>query len=170
MSIRHAIIDSPIDPITLVGEVSADRIALRAVWMQSPRHEQLPSTLGQRDDAAFAGIAAQLAEYFAGERTAFDVDIDEQGNEFQKCVWAKLREIPYGQTRSYGQLAAELGDPNLSRAVGTANGRNPISIIVPCHRVIGADGSLTGYGGGIERKRFLLALERGDAPSAEQLF
>ncbi|SEB43149.1 methylated-DNA-[protein]-cysteine S-methyltransferase [Paramicrobacterium humi] len=170
MTLSHTIIDSPIDALTLVGEAERGRVALRAVWMRSPRHVQDAAELGVRDDDAFAAPIEQLNEYFAGERTQFDLTLDAQGNDFQKRVWVQLLAIPYGQTRSYGQLAADLGDPNLSRAVGSANGRNPISIIVPCHRVIGADGSLTGYGGGIERKRFLLALERGDGAADDQLF
>lgn len=102
----------------------------------------------------------QLREYFAGDRTAFDLPLDPAGTPFQRATWLALREIPYAETISYGQLAARVGNPHASRAVGLANGRNPISIVVPCHRVIGANGSLTGYGGGVDRKRTLLDLER----------
>ncbi len=102
----------------------------------------------------------QLAEYFAGQRQAFDLPLRMQGTPFQQKVWAALREIPYGETRSYGQIAAQVGNPKAGRAVGMANNRNPISIIVPCHRVIGANGSLTGYAGGLSVKQELLALER----------
>ena len=102
----------------------------------------------------------QLAEYFAGQRQAFDLPLRMQGTPFQQKVWAALREIPYGETRSYGQIAAQVGNPKASRAVGMANNRNPIAIIVPCHRVIGANGSLTGYAGGLSVKEELLALER----------
>jgi methylated-DNA-[protein]-cysteine S-methyltransferase len=102
----------------------------------------------------------QLGEYFTGQRRKFDLPLRLHGTEFQQRVWNVLREIPYGVTWSYGELARRIDNPNASRAVGLANGRNPISILVPCHRVIGADGSLTGYGGGLERKRWLLAHER----------
>ncbi len=101
----------------------------------------------------------QLAEYFAGDRHVFDVPLDPTGTPFQLRAWSHLRKIPYGATRTYGEQAAAMGQPTASRAVGAANGRNPLSIFVPCHRVIGADGSLTGFAGGLETKRFLLALE-----------
>ena len=113
----------------------------------------------ERDPAALAEPARQLREYFAGERTEFELALDAAGTEFQRRVWERLLSIPYGGTTTYGELALELGDPRKVRAVGMANGRNPISIVVPCHRVIGADGSLVGYGGGLERKRVLLAHE-----------
>lgn len=104
---------------------------------------------------------SQLGEYFAGERTVFDLPLANEGSEFQKKVWAELQRIPFGETASYGDIARRLGyEPGISRAVGAANGANPIPIVVPCHRVIGADGSLTGYAGGVERKKILLDLER----------
>jgi methylated-DNA-[protein]-cysteine S-methyltransferase len=106
-------------------------------------------------------VRDQLGEYFAGERTDFDLRLAASGNAFERRVWRALEEIPYGETVSYGEVARRIGRPDGARAVGLANGRNPISIVVPCHRVIGANGSLTGYGGGIERKRFLLDLEAG---------
>jgi len=112
-----------------------------------------------RDDAAFPDVVAQMQEYLAGERTTFSVALDLRGTSFQLQVWERLRAIPYGQTRSYAELAVAVGRPRAFRAVGLANGRNPVSVIVPCHRVIGSGGSLTGYGGGLERKRALLALE-----------
>jgi methylated-DNA-[protein]-cysteine S-methyltransferase len=105
----------------------------------------------------------ELDEYFAATRTSFDVEVAPTGTDFQVRVWAALRTIPYGTTTSYGELARQVGNPRASRAVGLANGRNPIAIIIPCHRVIGADGSLTGYGGGLPTKRHLLALEAGEA-------
>jgi methylated-DNA-[protein]-cysteine S-methyltransferase len=111
----------------------------------------------------FGAVIDQLAEYFAGERRAFDLQTQTGGTPFQRAVWAKLREIPYGETATYSELAVMAGRPSAVRAAGAANGRNPISIIVPCHRVIGADGSLTGFGGGIERKEFLLDFETGRA-------
>lgn len=114
-----------------------------------------------RDDAPLRDARRQLEEYFAGERREFSLALDAAGTEFQRSVWRALRAIPYGETASYGDIARRIGNPRAVRAVGLANGRNPISIIVPCHRVIGANGTLTGYGGGLERKRFLLALEGG---------
>ena len=145
-----------------VGELmlTSDGEALTGVWF-SP-HDDLPldDWVDERDDVLDDAVA-QLESYFAGERTDFDLPLHPHGTDFQLRVWAALREIPYGQTISYGELARRVGNPSASRAVGLANGRNPISIVVPCHRVIGADGSLTGYGGGMERKRTLLDLERG---------
>lgn len=117
------------------------------------------------DDSAFPDAALQLEEYFAGERREFDLDLDPAGTTFQRRVWAALLTIPYGQTRSYGEIARQIEAPGASRAVGVANGHNPIGIIVPCHRVIGANGSMTGYGGGIERKKTLLALEKSHCSS-----
>ena len=116
-------------------------------WVESPTSGPLPEAMRQLD------------EYFAGRRREFDIPLRLHGTEFQRRVWNVLLEIPYGATWSYGELARRIDKPNASRAVGLANGRNPISILVPCHRVIGADGSLTGYGGGLERKRWLLAHE-----------
>jgi methylated-DNA-[protein]-cysteine S-methyltransferase len=112
-------------------------------------------------DEPFADVRRQLSEYFDGERDEFDVPLGMTGTPFQRRVWQALQRIPYGETTTYGELARRLGRPSASRAVGLANGRNPIAVIVPCHRVIGSDGSLTGYGGGVERKRLLLELEAG---------
>jgi methylated-DNA-[protein]-cysteine S-methyltransferase len=151
----HAVTDSPIGPLTLVG----DGDALSGLYMVE--HRYAPESFGDRDDDAFGDAVAQLAEYFAGARTTFDLELVPRGTPFQQRVWAALREIPYGETTPYGELAAAIGRPAASRAVGHANGHNPISIIVPCHRVIGSSGGLTGYGGGLPRKRFLLALESG---------
>jgi methylated-DNA-[protein]-cysteine S-methyltransferase len=109
-----------------------------------------------RDDAGFDDVRTQLAEYFAGDRQEFDLPLDPGGNPFQSLVWQALTSIPYGETTSYGKVALSIGHPDGSRAVGSANGQNPVPIIVPCHRVIGADGSLTGYGGGLPAKRWLL--------------
>ena len=114
------------------------------------------------DDPRFEPAISQLNEYFAGERTAFDLPLrPETGSAFEQRVWAELMRIPYGETASYGEIAARIGHPGKARAVGRANGRNPIAIVCPCHRVIGSDGSLTGYGGGLENKRTLLDLESG---------
>ena len=147
--------ESPVGELTLVG----DGEAISGLYMTEHRHRPpLPAT-ARRDDAAFAHAREQLDEYFAAERTEFDLPLRMEGSSFQREVWTALRDIRYGETVSYGELARRIGRPDASRAVGLANGRNPISIVVPCHRVIGASGSLTGYGGGIERKRFLLDLE-----------
>jgi methylated-DNA-[protein]-cysteine S-methyltransferase len=124
----------------------------------------LPVEPGWEEDVdALTNMVDQLDEYFAGTRTDFDLPLSLHGTDFQRRVWLELTRIPYGETISYGELARRIGRPNAMRAVGLANGRNPVSIIVPCHRVIGADGSLTGYGGGLDRKRLLLGLESDDA-------
>ncbi len=140
--------------------------ALSAVYMQEHRHRPEYSTFGPLEhyadsaDRVLGAAVRQLGEYFNGVRTRFDLALDPVGTPFQHRVWERLRAIPYGATRSYGQLARELGSPGSSRAVGMANGRNPLSIVVPCHRVIGANGAMTGFGGGLERKVWLLELER----------
>ena len=149
-------LQSPIGRLML----TSDGAALTGLYMEPSRKTQ--STDGWSEDAAAPPLAAalrQLTEYFAGTRREFDLPLRLRGTEFQKRVWQELTEIPYGQTWSYGELAKRIDNPSASRAVGLANGRNPISILVPCHRVIGADGSLTGYGGGLERKRWLLVHE-----------
>jgi methylated-DNA-[protein]-cysteine S-methyltransferase len=155
----QAMMDSPVGPLTLV----AVNGAVAGLYMDEQRHRPAQEVLGvPADDPAgepFAAAFRQLREYFDGQRTEFDLRLSMDGTGFQQRVWAALQTIPYGQTVSYGQLADRLGQPTASRAVGLANGKNPVSIIVPCHRVVGADGSLTGYGGGIERKRYLLAHE-----------
>ena len=166
MSRTHTIIPSPVGDLTLVAEDGA----LAALHMDAAKHAPDATALGERDDSGFAEATAQLSAYFARSRTTFDLPLAPVGNAFEQRVWALLREIPYGQTRSYGDLARALGDVNLSQAVGWANGSNPISIIVPCHRVIGSDGSLVGYAGGLDRKRFLLALEEPPADEAHRLF
>ncbi|MFI6349970.1 methylated-DNA--[protein]-cysteine S-methyltransferase [Streptomyces sp. NPDC050560] len=158
---EHTLIDSPYGPLTLVATDGT----LSALYMTDHRHQPPPETFGERvapDAPAFVPAVRQLDGYFAGELREFDLPLHMDGTPFQRSVWAGLTRIPYGETRSYGELAEELGRPTAVRAVGLANGRNPISIIVPCHRVIGADGSLTGYGGGIDRKRRLLEFERGE--------
>jgi len=148
---------SPIGELLLVG----DGETLSGLYMQDGRKPKRIA-LGWTESAApFADVKTQLEEYFTGERTTFDVKLAPEGAPFEREVWRALEEIPYGETVSYGEIARRVGQPTAARAVGTANGRNPIAVIVPCHRVIGADGSLTGYGGGLERKRLLLELERG---------
>ncbi|MEW2416022.1 methylated-DNA--[protein]-cysteine S-methyltransferase [Streptomyces sp. NPDC046866] len=168
----HTVVDSPYGPLTLVA---TDGV-LSGLYMSGQRHRPAEEAFGERvaaEEGPFPEVVRQLAAYFARERTAFDLPLRLEGTAFQRSVWDQLVRIPYGQTWSYGELAARLGRPNASRAVGLANGRNPISIIVPCHRVIGASGSMTGYGGGVERKVRLLAFESGAvpaAPAAEPLF
>jgi methylated-DNA-[protein]-cysteine S-methyltransferase len=160
MTKTHCVIESLIGPLTLVA---ADGV-LAGLYMDLQRHRPADENFGERvdpDDEPFDAVRAQLGEYFAGERTEFDLPLAMAGTEFQRTVWAALRKIPYGETISYGQLADRIGKPNASRAVGLANGRNPIGIIVPCHRVVGSTGDLTGYGGGIDRKRALLSFEKG---------
>jgi methylated-DNA-[protein]-cysteine S-methyltransferase len=161
--LSHTVTDSPIGPLTLVARGGV----LHGLYMGDlvageHRHAPDPAGLGDRDETGLQPALDQLEEYFAGVRREFDVEVDVDGTPFQRLVWDGLCRIPYGETRSYGQLAADIGRPGASRAVGLANGRNPVAIIVPCHRVIGANGTLTGYGGGLERKAALLALERSD--------
>lgn len=150
---------SPIGRLKLFGTESA----VSGVFMENHKGEFASLSDATRDAAPLSETRRQLEEYFAGERQEFSVELAAHGTDFQKQVWLALRAIPFGQTVTYGDIARQIGNPNAVRAVGLANGRNPISIIVPCHRVIGADGSLTGYGGGLERKRFLLALEKSQA-------
>ena len=155
----HTVTGSPVGPLTLVATGGI----LTGLYMQTQRHMPPPEIFGdgvEDADELLAEPARQLRDYFAGRRTEFDLPLALAGTPFQRRVWAQLREIPYGETISYGELAQRIGRPTAARAVGLANGRNPISIIVPCHRVIGSDGSLTGYGGGVERKEYLLAFER----------
>jgi len=166
MSRTHTTMDTPLGELTIVAEDHA----LAAIYF--PSHKRLPElvSFGERTDRGFGEAKQQLAEYFAGERRKFSLPLAPKGDPFQLKVRELLRAIPYGETRSYGQLAAELGDRRLAQAVGNANGRNPLSIVVPCHRVVGADGSLTGYAGGLERKRFLLELEEPAEAKAGKLF
>lgn len=145
-------VDSPIGPLTLVGEGGY----LTGLHMQDQRHMPPGISSCEPDESAFADAAAQLRAYFAGDLKSFDLPLRLSGTDFQRRVWEGLLGIPYGATISYQQLAERIGNPKACRAVGLANGRNPIAIIVPCHRVIGANGTLTGYGGGLDRKRWLL--------------
>ncbi|WP_181808129.1 methylated-DNA--[protein]-cysteine S-methyltransferase [Streptomyces shenzhenensis] len=154
---NHTVTDSPYGPLTLVAEDGA----LCGLYMADQRHRPPEETFGDRDDDLFAEAKEQLTAYFEGQLKEFTLELRLNGTPFQRSVWGQLSLIPYGETRSYGELAEALGNPKASRAVGLANGRNPIGIIVPCHRVIGANGSLTGYGGGLPRKQRLLDFERG---------
>jgi methylated-DNA-[protein]-cysteine S-methyltransferase len=162
----HTILPSPVGDLTVVAESGS----LVRLSMGGPKGGVDAAGLGRRDDRGLATAVKQLEEYFRGWRTTFELSLAPEGNSFQHRVWELLMQIPYGQTRSYGDLARALGDVTLSQAVGAANGRNPIAIVVPCHRVIGTDGSLVGYAGGLERKRFLLALEESDETRAGRLF
>ena len=155
MRATHTIIDSPLGDLTLVAH---DGVLAGLYFAEHARRPD-PALLGGCVDSGFEPVVEQLGEYFRGDRTRFDLPFSRRGDGFQQRVWALLDRIPYGQTRTYGQLAAELGNPGLAREVGGANGRNPLSIIVPCHRVLGADGGLVGYAGGLDRKRALLQLE-----------
>ena len=156
MTRTHTLIPSPIGTLTAV-RVDDTLVGLHMELHRRPLDDGL---IGDRRDDGFDDVVRQLGEYFAGNRTAFELPLHPDGNEFQLQVWELLTRIPYGETRSYGDLARALGDRSLAQAVGAANGRNPLSIVVPCHRVIGADGTLVGYAGGLSRKRFLLDLEQ----------
>lgn len=155
MSATHTTIDSPIGELTLVardGQLSG---------LYFPRHWHMPprEVFGTRTERGFELAEGQLAEYFAGERLEFELETAVVGDEFQRRVWERIDRIPFGETTTYGEMARDLGDPTLAREVGAAVGRNPLSIVTPCHRVVGKEGQLTGYAGGLERKRFLLELE-----------
>ena len=163
---RRTVIDSPIGALTLTADESGRLTGLTMSGWYQHSGERRPND----DRQGFETVITQLDEYFAGEREHFDVELAPSGNQFQRSVWKLLEEIPYGQTRSYGALAEALGDKTLARAVGTACGSNPIAVIVPCHRVIGTDGQLTGFGGGLDRKEFLLHLENPSRPLRPRLF
>lgn len=166
--VRYSVLEpTPIGSLTLV----ADGDDLIGVYMETHLHAPDSEEFGERvdGDPVLDRVAQQLTEYFAGDRVEFDLPLRPVGTDFQQRVWRALLDIPYGQTWSYGELAGRIGQPSASRAVGLANGRNPISVVIPCHRVIGANGSMTGYGGGIERKRWLLGHEA-EIPPAGALF
>jgi methylated-DNA-[protein]-cysteine S-methyltransferase len=152
---HYTLIESPLGDLLALG----DEDGLTGLYLPTGKHVVHTPANARRDDAALVDVRTQMDEYFAGSRQRFELRLSPHGTSFQLRVWLALREIPYGQTASYGQTALALGAPNAARAVGLANGRNPISIIVPCHRVIGANGSLVGYGGGMAAKQWLLAHE-----------
>jgi methylated-DNA-[protein]-cysteine S-methyltransferase len=158
--IYFTVYDSPIQSLRLVS----DGRSLVGLYMMSEKHSLTPAKdwIEDASVAPFAATKQQLDAYFAGRLTAFNLPVHLHGTPFQQRVWNALQTIPYGTTLSYGELAQQIGQPKASRAVGLANGRNPVSIIVPCHRVVGSNGKLTGYGGGIERKQWLLNHEGGD--------
>ncbi|TYK50696.1 methylated-DNA--[protein]-cysteine S-methyltransferase [Actinomadura decatromicini] len=169
MGSTRVVLDSPVGDLTLVAVDGG----LAGLYMEVQRHRPSDEMLGipgDPKDEPFASAAEQLSAYFAGDLTEFDLPLNLLGTPFQQQVWTALQEIPYGETTTYGQIAVDLGKPSASRAVGLANGRNPISLIVPCHRVVGANGALTGYGGGLDRKRYLLDFERKTRSTADALF
>ena len=165
MTVRHALLGSPLGPLTL----SADSEGLRGIYFAGHRHPPRQDSLGEQVQVAvdplLSQVAGQLAEYFDRARTSFDLPLTPVGPAFHQRVWDRLRAIDYGERMTYGAIATELGDPRLARAVGAAVGRNPISIVVPCHRVVGSTGRLTGFAGGLDRKAWLLALEGADEPA-----
>lgn len=155
MSTTHTNIETPLGELILVTQDGA----LSGVYFPGHWTRPDPATFGERAEHGFEAVEQQLAEYFAGERTSFELPTSTVGDGFERRVWKLIDQIPYGQTSTYGELALELGDPLLARRVGNAVAHNPLSIVVPCHRVVGKDGKLTGYAGGLERKQFLLELE-----------
>ena len=155
-------IDTPIGPLLLFG----DEEGLRGISFQAGRHPLAAPPEWRRSAEPFRGIVGELQAYFAGELVRFESRLAPRGTPFQLEVWSFLRTIPYGETTTYAEIARRLGRPSACRAVGAANGRNPIPVVIPCHRVVGADGSLTGFGGGLPIKRALLALEARRAPAA----
>ena len=158
MNLAYKFIESPVGALKLVA---SDKGLAAILWENdSPRRVPLTGLVEDDTHPVLLKAERQLQEYFAGSRRAFDLPLDMRGTTFQKDVWEALLAIPYGETRSYGQLAKQLGRPSASRAVGAANGRNPISIVVPCHRVIGSSGKLTGFAGGLDVKARLLDMER----------
>ncbi|TYT25321.1 methylated-DNA--[protein]-cysteine S-methyltransferase [Luteimonas viscosa] len=166
MNVQTTFVDSPVGPLFL----AADDAGLRAIEFRDNRHPVRRGDDWQEGDNAVLRMARhQLGEYFAGTRRTFDLPLSPHGTDFQRNVWTTLATIPYGETVSYAQLAARVGRPGASRAVGAANGRNPLPIVLPCHRVIGADGALTGFGGGLPTKQYLLKLE-GALPPEFDLF
>lgn len=169
MSIRHTTMDSPLGQLTLTASGKfLTGIFYEGHWhMPPPDHFGVPTGL---EDPVFAHTRHELGEYLGGHRTVFNVPLQAHGNPFQEKVWARLQDIPFGETVSYGGLAVELGDPHLAQAVGSAVGRNPVSIIIPCHRVVGRKGQLTGYAGGLRNKRYLLELEEPAAVKEGKLF
>jgi methylated-DNA-[protein]-cysteine S-methyltransferase len=157
MSFAYKIIDSPVGKLKLVA---SDKGLAGVLWQrENTRPVPLSEAVEDKQHPVLVETERQLGEYFAGKRKTFSIALDLRGTQFQKDVWEALLAIPFGETRSYGQLAKQLGNPRATRAVGAANGRNPVSIIVPCHRVIGSSGKLTGFGGGLETKAHLLSLE-----------
>lgn len=169
-NLRNASLKTMLGSITLVAEDDSITGLYFPEHAHKPDAEAFGTTVQLPDDALLTQAAAELQEYLSGTRTLFDVPLFAHGNEFSIRVWDILRDIPYGETTSYGEIATQLGNRRLAQRVGQVVGRNPISIFIPCHRVLGADGSLTGYAGGLERKRFLLELEEPAETTAGRLF
>lgn len=158
-SLQHfsTTLDSPVGALSMLA---TDRALVALVWRrEGHRHAPFENAVDDPSHPVLRETTRQLREYFSGQRRTFELELDFRGTDFQRRVWAALRDIPYGETRTYGQIAGQIGNPTAVRAVGAANGRNPISIIAPCHRVIGMSGDLTGFGGGLDAKAYLLALE-----------
>jgi methylated-DNA-[protein]-cysteine S-methyltransferase len=149
-------IESPVGALSVLAN---DRALVALVWRRESHRSAFENAVENPEHPQLRETARQLREYFAGSRRTFDLPLEFRGTEFQRCAWSALLTIPYGETRSYGQMAEQIGNPSAVRAVGAANGRNPISIIAPCHRVIGMNGDLTGFGGGLDAKAYLLSLE-----------
>jgi methylated-DNA-[protein]-cysteine S-methyltransferase len=166
MTYAYKLMDSPVGQLKLVA--NGERLAAILWEHDKPNRVRLGEMIEANDRPVLIETERQLNEYFAGERNAFDLPLAFQGTDFQKQVWAALLTIPFGQTRSYSEIAAQIGNVNAVRAVGAANGRNPISIVAPCHRVIGASGELTGFAGGLVNKMFLLSLEAGQTSLEEE--
>lgn len=158
--IYYSYFDSPVGSLLLAG----DGESLGLISFPAGKAARQPEADWMRRNDAFKPVKQQLAAYFAGELTGFELSLAPRGTDFQLAVWSALATIPYGETRSYGEIAAQIGKPDASRAVGAANGQNPIPIVIPCHRVIGSNGSLTGFGGGLDCKQFLLRHEQAYAP------
>ncbi|SEO57383.1 methylated-DNA--[protein]-cysteine S-methyltransferase [Actinacidiphila rubida] len=163
----HTVIGSPLGDLAVVAE---DGAVTGLYYTQRHRGRPPQEEFGERDDSCFLAVRQQLKEYFAGGRRVFELPLDARGDDFQRQVWQLVAAIPYGRTRSYGDLATDLGDRSLAQAVGAAVGANPLCLLVACHRVVGADGRLTGYAGGLDRKRFLLELEEPPQQRAARLF
>lgn len=164
--LHTATLDSPVGRLTLVA---SDAGLVAILWPdEAPARVRLGATVANPDHPVLAETRTQLTAYFAGSLTEFTVPLDLRGTDFQKAVWTALLAIPFGETRSYADVARAIGRPTATRAVGAANGRNPVSIIAPCHRVVGSDGTLTGFAGGLATKRFLLAHERGLGSGSER--
>lgn len=157
LMLHRTTLPSPVGTLTLVA---SDAGLVAVLWENdAPTRVRIGEAVENGDHPILAAAATQLGDYFAGTRTAFDLTLDARGTDFQRAVWRELSAIPHGETRTYADLARALGQPTATRAVGAANGRNPLSVVVPCHRVVGSNGTLTGFAGGIEAKRWLLAHE-----------
>lgn len=175
MTARHGIIDTSLGELLLVAVDDGMTDGLAGVYFPAHTYPPSPDEIGERvdevsSDPVLGAASRQLREYLAGGRSAFEIPLAPRGDDFSQRVWEILREIPYGETTTYGRIAERLGNRALAQRVGQAVGHNPVSIVIPCHRVLGADGSLTGFAGGLERKRALLELEEPDAAEAGRLF